>query len=142
VQPVQVFHGERMAGRQAPHLVAFGVVEQPERGQRGGQLGSPGAGQRTELTEGELAVALAEDERLTAGDQELAGPASQQGGQRRVPDRPPAGRQRQVVIEVVQQDQVGFCGPGGEAGRRDLAFDDVDDAPGLEPAGPRRDLGR
>ena len=74
-QPVQVLHGERMAGHQAPDLVAFGVAEQPERGQRGGQLGSPGAGQRTELAEGELAVAPAEGERLTAGDQELARPA-------------------------------------------------------------------
>ena len=44
--------------------------------------------------------------------------------------------------KLSQDDEVRFGRPGGEAGRRHLAVDGVDHAPGLEPADPRGDLGR
>jgi hypothetical protein len=131
-----------VARGQPPHLVTLGVVQQPQRWQRIGQLGGGGAGQRTELAEGERNRRLAEDERLPAGDEQLSRPAGQQVGQRRVSDRPPAGLARQVVIEVVQDDEVRFGRPGREAGGGHFATDGVDHPPGLDPADPRRDLGR
>ena len=68
-------------------------------------------------------------------------PASS-GRQRGVADGPQARLAGHVVVEVVQDDQVGLGRLGGQAGRGDLAADHGDDPLGRQPAHPRRDLGR
>ena len=45
-EQVEILHGQRVARGQPPHLVAFGVAEEPDRGQRRGELVGARAGQR------------------------------------------------------------------------------------------------
>ena len=136
-----------MTGREAPHLVAFGLAEQPDRGQGRGELGRARAGQRPQVPEDEpdRARLLPQGERVPAGDQQLAHPAAEQGGQVRVADGPPARLTGQVVVEVLQDDEVGLGRAGTlirEGRRRHLAAHDGDDPAGLQPPDPRGDLRR
>jgi hypothetical protein len=100
---------QRAAGGEAVRVVAFGLAEQPDRGQRRGELGGAGPGQRAQVPDDQASGTrlVGQDERVPAGDQQLAGPGAEQGGQVRVADGPPARRVRQVVVEVLQDDEVG-----------------------------------
>jgi hypothetical protein len=79
-------NGERWARtkasiRRAVAAIAFGVAEQPDRGERGGELGGAGEGQRPEPAEGKASLGcLAEAERLPGGGQQLSGTSGQPGG--------------------------------------------------------------
>jgi len=141
-QGVQVLHGARVARGQPPGQVTLRLAKDPQRGQGHGELGGPGAGQRAEMAEHEpVPVGRGQGERGAARDQELAGPAGQQRRQRGIADGPQARLAGQVVVEVVQDDQVGLGRLGRQAGRGGLAADHGDDPLGRQPTHPRRDLG-
>ena len=110
-QRVQVFHGARVTAEQPPRLVEVRPAEQPQRGQRPGQLDRAGPGQRPEVTEPQpRRRRLGHGKAMPAGDQQPAamrrgGPAGQQFDEGRVTDGAHAGCQRQVVVEIVQHEQ-------------------------------------
>ena len=132
-----------MAPGQPPRELALGLGELPKGGQGQSELPGAGAGQRAEAPENEPARAgLGQRERSIAADQELPGPAGQQRGQRRVADRERALLPGQIVAEVIQHDQVRIGRIGRQGGRGRLAAQHGDHPLGLEPAHPRRDLGR
>ena len=138
---VQVLQGARVASGQPPGQVALGFGDEPERGQGQRELGRPGASQRPEVTKHEpVAVSRGHGEGGAAGDQELPGPAGQHGGERGIADGPQARLAGQVVVEVVQDDQVGLGWLAGQAGRGDLAADQGHGPLGGQPAHSRRDL--